>query len=118
MNEKKMPVDNTAVIWPAVVKCRDDDELTYVDSLQQWSTDPDCAMKQFQVNDILIDSQGAVYTLVQVDSTGLQEKVDRLSLDQVLELVKQHASVCGQCCVSKMGAPSIAAAIQMVRYIE
>lgn len=108
----------SAVVWPAIIKCRDDEELTYVDSLQQWSTDPDCAAKNFQVNDLLIDSEGAVYSLVQLESTPLPEKPDRLSLDQVLELVKLHASVCGQCCVSKMGAPSIAAAIQMVRYIE
>jgi len=102
------------ILWPAIVSLKDIDELLFVGSQQQWESEADFKPVRFQPGDQLIDAAGSVFSL------GENELVesDAVTLDQVLDLVRQHASVCGQCCVSKMGAPSITDAIRMVEHIE
>ena len=103
-----------SIQWPAIVSLKGVDELLFVGSLNLWESDAEFNPARFQPGDRLIDTSGGVYSL-----GGLKPIADNvLSHEQVLELVRQHASVCGQCCVSKMGAPSIRDAIQMVQHIE
>lgn len=93
-------------------------ELQYVESASEWLSDTRFVAAKFYPGDELIDSAGDVYSLAGADSGTLQHTGVTLSADAVLELVKQHASVCGHCCVSKMGASSRAEAIQLVQHIE
>lgn len=106
------------VTWPSVVKYENTDELLFIGSLKDWLANPEIGNVRFQAGDTLIDSTGQAYPLLGIGSAAVQGASKQFSLQEVLELVRQHASVCGHCCVSKMGAPSIAAALQLVEVIE
>lgn len=106
------------VTWPSVIKYQNTEELLFVGSPQDWLANPEIGNSRFQAGDTLIDSDGRVYPLKGDRATAVQSSSQQLSLQEVLELVRQHASVCGHCCVSKMGAPSIGAALQLVEVIE
>ena len=109
---------HTNVAWPSVIKYEDADELLFIGSQQDWLSNPEIGNVRFQGGDVLIDSEGVVYPLAGGRAAALQGSSHCLSLDEALDLVRQHASVCGHCCVSKMGAPSIRAALQLVAVIE
>lgn len=111
MNQREIMMK---IQWPAMVKFEDIDELVFVGSQQLWDTDTNLSSAGFQVGDRLIDAIGGVYEL----DMGVSPTDESLTLEQVLELVQQHASVCGQCCVSKMDVPSIYEAIKLVEHIE
>lgn len=97
------------VNWPAILVFRGMDELQFVESNTDLRT-TSCA-----AGDVLVDSDGSVYELDSGSVAAVHLSADRrLRVEEVLELVKKHYSACGQCCVSKMGVPSIAVAIQMV----
>jgi hypothetical protein len=101
------------VEWPALLQSPGSDELMYVPSVARWH-----ALKtssEVQSGDRLIDSRGALFTIVADEPTGPEVQ---LTLDEVIILVRQHASLCGHCCVSKLGASGIAEAVAMVRGIE
>lgn len=103
------------VTWPAVVKFNNTDELLYAGSIEDWQSNSEMGGASFQAGDLLIDSAGRVYNLVTgADYNDQQQR----TLAEVIELVRQHASVCGHCCVSKLGAPSIRDALQLVDLIE
>lgn len=110
-------IDND-VAWPSVIKYEGAEELLFVGSERDWLLNPEIVSVQFQAGDLLIDSDGQVYSLAGKGPSALQGSSEQLSLEEVLDLVRQHASVCGHCCVSKMGAPSIGAALQLVEVIE
>jgi hypothetical protein len=106
-----------SIQYPALLHYQDDDELEVVSSGDDWGRK--CHSQAFvaavQPGDRLIDSQGRVYSLQQ--SSGqvqLQNGEEHLSVQQVLQLVRRHASLQGSCCVAKIGARSIAEAIHLV----
>ncbi len=101
------------VQWPCVLKFAGSDELQFVGSAGQWTGSADFQHVRYADDDWLIDSSGQVFGALDETLSGLAI-VDRLSLEQVVQLVRHHASVCGECCVSKMGAPSIEASIRLV----
>ncbi|MEM7259565.1 MAG: DUF4144 family protein [Pseudomonadota bacterium] len=101
--------------WPAIIKSGNDDELHYVAGAVEWQAL--LRQAQLQLGDTLIDSQGRRFTTNGGDLELLRYQ-EQLTLEQVLDLVRQHASVCGHCCVSKMGAPGIAQAVAMVGQID
>ena len=109
---------NSHIAWPSVIKYKDTEELLFISSQQDWLTNPEIGNVRFQAGDSLIDSAGLLYPLAGSRDSALQGGSQQLLLEEVLDLVREHASVCGHCCVSKMGAPSIAAALQLVEVIE
>lgn len=105
-----------AVSWPSIVSYQNDDELIYIESEDQWLAE--LAAGQLEAGDRLIDSAGVVFAPDKEDTSCLFASSDPMTLDGILQLVRKHASVCGHCCVSKMGAPSRVDAIQLVKEIE
>lgn len=104
-------IDPKKVTWPAFIKHGHSDELDYVETEAQWKSH--YAGGKYLPDDQLIDSAGRCYLPGVPDSV-----VTQLELDDVLELVRLHASVCGHCCVSKMGAPDVGSAVGMVGVID
>ncbi len=104
-------IETTSVKWPAFIKPGHCDELEYVASAEQWQAH--YVSGKYLPDDKLIDSAGRCFSIGTSDADFVL-----LSLEELLELVRLHASVCGHCCVSKMGAPDVAAAVELVGGIE
>lgn len=105
------------VAWPGLLKFQGDDELIFVNSFDELNSHPALLGGQFHPGDVLIDSAGRVYS-----PENRQSKIEipkdakeTLSLDSVLELVRRHASSRGECCISKISAPTIPEAIELVK---
>lgn len=105
------------VAWPAVIKFLGDDELTFVESSEALNKHSELLDIQLNPGDVLIDGAGQVYRLekrlgrIEIS----QDSVETLTLDSVADLVRRHASNCGQCCVSKIFAPTISKAITLIQ---
>ncbi|UTW12866.1 DUF4144 domain-containing protein [Marinobacterium rhizophilum] len=114
-----MSTDN--IQYPALLQHPDDDELDVVSCSEDWVQK--CRSQAFVAGLYpgvrLIDSQGRVYPLtLSCARVQLQDGTEQLSLDQVLQLVRLHASLQGSCCVAKIGARSIADAILLVVHLS
>ncbi len=109
------------VVWPAIIVSEGVDELQFIESGENWRSG--LSGTSCVSGDLLVDSCGETYQL-QIDGLVHSKAAPTLILHrslephEVLELVKKHYAVCGQCCVSKMGAPSVAAAIQLVGALD
>ncbi|GHB60504.1 hypothetical protein GCM10008107_07190 [Psychrosphaera saromensis] len=85
------------ISWPCMLKLDGDDELIYLDSLQNLNSE--CSELIFSDDDYVIDSLGHCY-LIEVISGKLElTKEDRaLSTDEATDLIRAHefnkASVC------------------------
>jgi hypothetical protein len=105
------------VNWPAIIKYAGDDELSFVQSLEELNKRPDLRGSTFNPGDVLIDATGKVYRPHNGSSRieFQRESGEILTLDAVVDLVRRHASICGECCIGKISAPSITEAIALVR---
>jgi hypothetical protein len=104
------------VHWPAFVKYAGDSELTFVSDGQQWRNDADLSCHEYAQEDCMVDSIGAVFTLSSNDAGAIVafKGEDCLSLVEVVNLVKEHFSSIGECCVSKIAPRSISEGITML----
>lgn len=66
--------------------------------------------------DVLIDSAGAVYILDQRLENYIQLKFTGRSFDknEVLEIIQEHFSFIGECCVSKFAINTISEGLAIV----
>lgn len=101
------------VRWPAFIKYHNDDELHFL--VSEASGQQLLVADALQKDDALIDSDGSRFV---VSTDGELRLENHLSLAEVLTLARQHASVCGECCVSKMSAPDIASAVALIEHIN
>ena len=97
--------------WPAIIKLHADDELIFVPDAVQFVSDVSLQLTHVQAQDMLIDSNGAVYSIKNSQIPELVRTGSMLSLDEVEELLRLHLSSNGTCCVSKFYAPSIREAL-------
>jgi hypothetical protein len=79
-----------------------------------WDSNDDIQSFRFELGDLLIDSNGASYELVDVCEVNLLSASGNLSLSELTGLVRCHASELGNCCISKLVFPSIEEAIKSV----
>ena len=104
------------IIWPAMIKYTEDDELIYISDLTEWTGDEDLHAYQYDPVDIFIDSSGLIHHLNHRDndftlpgSTG-----STMELKSAIAMVKAHFSSMGSCCSAKLTARSIAELIELV----
>ncbi len=95
------------VQWPAIIKLYADDELIYIANTEQFTNDDALRQMHVQANDMLIDSQGAVYRIQNRPKLELYATGASLSLHEVEDLLRRHLAKHGTCCVSKFHASSI-----------
>lgn len=105
------------MLWPAFIQFHGDDELHFIGSQHAWEQDTQLSQAPFHPDDRLVDAEGRLFSL-QRDVEGHVSCAPingRLSLDEVLQLVRRHAAQDGACCVAKLSADSIADAIAMLQ---
>ena len=104
------------VHWPAFVKYAGDNELTFVSDSQQWRNDVDLSGYEYEQDDCMVDSVGTVFTLPENNAGPIvpRKGEDCLSLVDVVNLVREHFSSNGDCCVSKIAPRSISEGITML----
>ncbi|MCB5191530.1 DUF4144 domain-containing protein [Methylobacillus arboreus] len=96
----------TPIHWPALIQYPGDDELEYLHDQTAWD-----AWKPGLSSAKLIDSNGVLYQLAPAKALTEQGKV---SLAEVLNLIRAHAAQEGVCCTPKIGAVSISSAIRLL----
>jgi len=108
------------VIWPAIIKLTDDDELLYIADLAQWHSDDDLHFIGYQQLDMLIDSAGAIHHFPNSCSKCDSERSlpnptgESIELARAINLVKAHFSSVGACCAAKITARSVADLVDWV----
>jgi hypothetical protein len=108
------------ITWPAIIKYSGDAELAYIGTQAEWDADAHLHGFRVEQTDVLIDSNGEIYALsTVVNGTVLPEPTGKLaSLEQVVELVRAHASQLGSCCVAKFSASSVREALRSVSALD
>lgn len=114
--EKSLPL----LIWPAIIKYPDDAELLYINSQAEWDSDTGLHTFNYDEADYLIDSIGNSFTLTKrINDVVQPERANTThTLNEILGMVKGHASQMGSCCVSKLYAPSIDEAFKIVKSLS
>jgi len=112
------------ISWPAILHYPGQDELEYIASANAWENDQQLHTLSFQTAGRLIDSHGRVFNLPDMEyqpggngfapSPSQEAATETTTLEEVIELVRAHAAQSASCCIAKISAPSIAAAIQLV----
>jgi hypothetical protein len=100
--------------WPAIIKLHADDELIYVPDAVQFASDVALQLTHLQAQDMMIDSSGTVYSIINRPALELTPTGVMSSLDEVEDLLRLHLSNNGTCCVSKFFTPSIRDALMSV----
>jgi hypothetical protein len=102
-------------VWPAVIKHQGDDELLYLADSEDWQQTAETLLFGAD-NDVLIDSQGRVYSCLVDTAAPVLQVTDRdILLADFSQILKQHMVALNQCCVSKLHIDSIAQGLQMVK---
>ena len=86
-----------APAWQLIVVHSGDDELSYVNDLDEWRADASLSAHPHETDDYAIDSRGWIYRF-DFDSTSRQHTIGREHFSQV---IRSHLSAMKQCCVSK-----------------
>ncbi len=98
------------IAWPAVIKYLGDDELLFIKDESTWLADDDLNAYPYDVNDMLVDSNGAVYCFdyhVKTRQMHVKAQLKVVSIDQFEGWVKNHLALLNQCCSSKLTLLSI-----------
>lgn len=101
--------------WPAIFRSSGDRELVYIESRHQLRQLVGQLPGLGDGEDQLIDSVGWTFSVAEREGDfEIQSSGYRQTLEQILELVRDHAAQEGACCVAKLYAPSIPEAIAIV----
>jgi len=101
------------ITWPAIIKYIGQAELAYVQDQAEWDADVHLHAFRYEKADVLIDSQGEIYALLNaVNGSVRPEPMGEFArLEEIIEMVREHASQLSSCCVSKFYASSIHEAV-------
>ena len=111
---------NKEINWPCIIKHSNDAELIYVSNQKEWDDDGNFHCFEYDEADSLIDSSGETYSL----TTRLKQQVkpklrgETMALQNILDLVKAHATLSGSCCSAKLYAPTISEAFNIVKSLD
>jgi len=119
--------ENRRIQWPAILIQEDQAELIYLGSERDWRLQ---AQSHIDAGSHLLDISGVTHqlSLAHPSEPPIPQQQDKhpswriadepLSLQRVLALVRQHASVSGHCCTAKLGAESMEQIFEIMKYIE
>ncbi|WNC72054.1 DUF4144 family protein [Thalassotalea psychrophila] len=104
------------ITWPALIKHDGEDELIYISSLIEWQNDEEMLLYIFTDRDVLIDSAGKVFSLsvLQADINS-NDYLAVASVDNMVELVRDHAAIARQCCIEKINCQTTRQAVELVK---
>ena len=116
--------NNDAIVvtlhWPVLIKYADYEELGYVADASKWENEVGAAGAYLNLADILIDSSGVSFAVVeQADNQMMLKPTQRVfGMDEVLGWLKAHASVQDHCCVSKLHASTIGEIFTLLKSLD
>ena len=116
----KRTIDIAELDWPAVICSAGHDELLYLSSREDWCAHVDEPGPGDFMNDVLIDGEGRCYALGYDAQNRLSILAckGREKLGVMIERLQRYAAMNGVCCVTKIAAPDIRQAIELVRSID
>ena len=116
----KRTIDIEDLHWPAVICFAGHDELFYLASPEDWYAHVDEPGPGDSMNEVLIDSAGRRYALGPdaQNRLSLLARNGRETLDAIIERLQHYAAMNGMCCITKIAAPDIRQAIELVRSID
>lgn len=103
---------NSQIIWPAILIQEGQTELLYLESSNDWL---EHAQGHIEASCRLLDSSGRIYQLNQ--QKWVLSTLD-ISLTELIEFVRLHASTLGHCCTEKMGANTLKQVFDIMKYLE
>ncbi|MEW6999100.1 DUF4144 family protein [Colwelliaceae bacterium BS250] len=105
--------------WPAFIKHDGEDELIYISSATAWQNDEEMLLYVFTERDVLIDSHGQVFSLTDIQ-TSFESAIAlaTATVDNINELVRAHAVVCGECCVEKIYCQTLPQAMEFIESLS
>ncbi|TRX55125.1 DUF4144 family protein [Thalassomonas sp. M1454] len=105
--------------WPAIIKHDGEDELIYISSELDWQNDEEMLLYIFTDRDVLIDSNGQVFSLDEVQQhLNSSTVLATASLENVIELIQAHAAIAQACCIEKIQTKTIKQAIELVQQLS
>jgi hypothetical protein len=115
-----MSQQTPSIAWPAIIKYAGQAELAYVKDQAAWDADALLYGFRNEKADVLIDSNGEIYTLSNVMNGSVRPEpaCEVVLLEEVIEMVRAHAAQMGACCVSKFYASSIYEAVCAVSILD
>jgi hypothetical protein len=99
-----------SIAWPVFIKYSGEDELLFIKDESTWLADDDLSAYAYDVNDMLVDSNGVLYCFnyhVKTRQTHVKAQLKVVSIDQFEGWVKNHLALLNQCCSSKLTLLSI-----------
>jgi hypothetical protein len=108
------------ITWPAIIKYAGQAELAYVKDQAEWDADAHLYGFRYEKADVLIASNGEIYTLSNAANGSMRPAPTGkfASLEEVIEMVRAHASQMDSCCVAKFSASSIQEAVCAVSALD
>ena len=102
--------------WPAVIVFDGDTELTYIANQEQWLHDTELHAMTYRDTDVLIDSQGQLFSLQSGNNGAIEPKAlkQRIELQRFVRLVQVHAAACGECCIQKISFNNISEGLSLI----
>jgi len=110
----------SVIWWPVLIKYSDYEELGYVTDASGWETEVGAGGAYLGTADILIDSRGAAFSIVNQGEgiNALMPTQSAVSMDELLTWVRAHASLQGHCCVSKLYASSVGEVFSILKSLD
>jgi hypothetical protein len=100
--------------FPVIINLHGIDELILLQNATAWHAEPHLQSMPISAQDRFIDSTGAQFSIDAYKSDALIAAGPALNLAEVMVLIQRHAAQDGACCIAKINAPSISAALQML----
>ncbi|WP_371374823.1 DUF4144 family protein [Thalassotalea aquiviva] len=105
--------------FPALVRHDNEDELIYIDSLQDWQNDEEMLLYIFTERDVLIDSTGQVFLLPDVqENLTTATPIANATVENITELVQAHVHILGHCCSEKIRFNTVSEAIAAIKDLQ
>ena len=104
-----------AIRWPAFIQFSGQAEVVYLADESAWVAEAHQHLQAYQPGDRVVDSAGQLYSLkgngraAELSPTG-----GKLTLPELLLIVRAHAAQAGVCCTAKLSAASIGEAVQLL----
>lgn len=102
--------------WPAVLKYHGEYELVFIENQEQWDKDPDLYYYAYDSADRLLDSDGILYRLDQIENNYVTPTSmnSTMRVPEFESMLKAHMSELGHCCIAKISIESIPEGIKIV----
>jgi len=108
---------DSEVIWPAYIKYGDAAELVFVSDELEWKVDADLSALRYEQGDFLVDSVGNTFALDEMEDEHVCLTIRQVKLGntEITQMIRDHFSTLGECCVAKISPRTIEECMRILR---